>query len=349
MLWVSTSLQTRGGVSSYVRGMSATALADHWNIAHLATHRDGTSCHKIAQFARSIVVFGYLAVRDRPALVHLHVASRGSFLRKYIIFSLARAARLPVIAHIHGAEFDVFYASSPRLVQRAIRDMLAHSAAVVALGESWGRRLAEMEPRANVAVIPNPARPVAGVDQPAADQPVVVLFLGRIDDSKGVWALIEAWAKMLAHGGRPARLTLAGDGELERARAMIDDLGVSETVTVAGWVEPTEIPGLLRSAQILVLPSRCEGQSMAVLEAMANGMCVVVTPVGGMPELVANGCGILVPTDDVGALATALQDVTSNDRKRTQLGDAALQRIRDEYDIDVIWRRFDCLYHEVIR
>jgi glycosyltransferase involved in cell wall biosynthesis len=327
--------------------MTATELADEWNITHVATHRDGTTLVKIFQFACSIPKFVYLVLRDRPVVVHVHVSSRGSFFRKYIICLIARAMRLPVIAHVHGAKFDAFYANSPQFVKSAVRNMLAAAAAVVALGESWGERLESMEPSANVIVIPNPARPVAGVEQPTGVEPVAVLFLGRIDDSKGVWCLIEAWHEMLANrDGRPATLTLAGDGELDRAAAMVRDLGLTDSVTLTGWVDPVDVPALLRASQVLVLPSRHEGQSMAVLEAMANGLCVIVTPVGGMPELIADGCGILVPTGDVHLLAKALDNVVSDDQTRMRMGAAALQRVKDQFDIDVIWRRFDQLYRE---
>ena len=138
-LWASTSLETRGGVSSFVRGMSTTPLWTEWNIRHVATHRDGTTLAKIAQFVVSLPRFVYYVVHDRPAVVHLHVASYGSFVRKFTLSLIARAFGVPVLAHIHGAQFDVFYADTPKIVQKAIRHMLGHSSAVVALGNDMGR------------------------------------------------------------------------------------------------------------------------------------------------------------------------------------------------------------------
>jgi glycosyltransferase involved in cell wall biosynthesis len=82
---------------------------------------------------------------------------------------------------------------------------------------------------------------------------------------------------------------------------------------------------------------------------MAHGLCVVASAVGGIPELIDDRCGVLVPVDDVDALARALRRVVYDDDARIRLGSQALQRIRAEFDVDVVWRRFDALYREVRR
>ncbi|MCA1704458.1 MAG: glycosyltransferase family 4 protein, partial [Actinobacteria bacterium] len=112
----------------------------------------------------------------------------------------------------------------------------------------------------------------------------------------------------------------------------------------------SEVAELLGTAHVLTLPSRYEGQPMTILEAMARGLCVVASAVGGIPELVEEGAsGVLVPPDDVDALATALCTVINDHEMRNRLGDAALDRARQTFDVDVIWRRFDVLYREVMR
>ena len=88
---------------------------------------------------------------------------------------------------------------------------------------------------------------------------------------------------------------------------------------------------------------------MAILESMANGLCIIASPVGGIPNLIDDSCGILVPPGDVASLASALGDVVQDEQTRVRLGTAALQRVRDEFDVDVIWRRFDRLYRTVSR
>ena len=350
-LWVSTSTETKGGVSTFVRSMLTTPLREQWGISHVASHRDGSAAAKVAQFLVALVRFTHRMAWRRPTVVHLHVASRGSFFRKATFAWIARAFGVPVVSHVHGAMFDVFYAGSPAAVQWLVRDMLAHSAAVVALGETWAQRLRSIEPRARVSVVPNPIRPVGAAVQPAAGEPVRVLFLGRIEDDKGVFTLIEAWRTMTARldGRTSAHLTLAGDGEVSRARDLVAELGLEPSVDVTGWVDPRRVPQMLRSSQVLVLASHYEGQPMAVLEAMANGLCVISSPVGGIPEMVGDDAGILVPPGDAGRLADALCDVVENAEHRADLGNAALRRVRDRFDVNVAWREFDGIYRGALR
>ena len=88
---------------------------------------------------------------------------------------------------------------------------------------------------------------------------------------------------------------------------------------------------------------------MAVLEAMAHGVCVVAGAVGGIPELVEDGrSGVLVPPDDVDRLVDSLRRVLGDRDLRESLGGAARRRVLAEFDVDVVWRRLDSLYRRVI-
>jgi glycosyltransferase involved in cell wall biosynthesis len=177
-----------------------------------------------------------------------------------------------------------------------------------------------------------------------------VVFLGEIGERKGTFTLLEAWAKLAAEPEilGSAKLTIAGDREIERARSSIAELGIAASAKVRSWLSAPEVAALLDSADVFVLPSRSEGQPMAVLEAMAHGLCVIASDVGGIPEMIDDGrSGLLVPPDDADALGTALRRVLADPALRGRLGDAALARVRAEFDLDVVWRRFDALYREV--
>jgi glycosyltransferase involved in cell wall biosynthesis len=88
---------------------------------------------------------------------------------------------------------------------------------------------------------------------------------------------------------------------------------------------------------------------MAILEAMARGLCVVASNVGGIPELVEDGrSGLLIPPNDVDALGHALRAVLSDRELRERLGAAARQRVQAEFDVEVVWRRLDAIYQEVV-
>ena len=144
-------------------------------------------------------------------------------------------------------------------------------------------------------------------------------------------------------------MTIAGDGEVERARRRIQELRLEDTVEVREWLSESDVGELLDRAQVLVLPSRNEGQPMAVLEAMARGLCVIASDVGGLPEMIGGGCGVLVSPDDIEAIAAALRLVVYDDELRARYGAAAYARVADQFDVRTVWRRLDALYREVSR
>ena len=349
VLWVSTSRTTRGGVASFVRTMEQTPLWNLWGVHHVATHRDGSVAARLRAFAAGLGAVIWQLLVHRPDLVHLHTASYGSFARKSVVAWLARGRGIPVVLHVHGGAFHQFFARSPRPVQRYITATLEHSSIVIALGETWAQRLQLIAPHAEITVLANAVRPGAAVPQPEPGAPVQVLFLGDVSEEKGAFMLIDVWAQLASDTRRPAaaRLVMAGAGEVERGRDHVQALGLGGEVSILGWVDPAGLEVVLRSSHVLALPSRNEGQPMAVLEAMARGLCVVVTDVGGVPDLVDADCAILIPVDQPVALLAALREVVTDHRRRAALGAAALRRVEERFDVEVAWRSLDSLYRKL--
>lgn len=344
-----TSTDTRGGVATCIRALHDTPLWARWRVTHVVTHQDGSRLHKVLVFGRAMIEFTREIVRDRPAVVHLHTSATGSFFRKLVLFHIAKLARIPVLLHMHSGLFRDFHDGAPRPVRWLVRNMLTRADAVVALGSRWAALLAEIAPGARIDVIPNAVRLGPQSAQPMVGEPVHVVFLGLICDEKGTFDLVEAWARVVRDTG-PARLTIAGSGEVERITAALEQLGVDGTVKVESWLEPAQVMALLASAQVLVLPSLKEGQPMAVLEAMAQGLCVVATRVGGIPDVVEDGVtGLLVPPQDVPALAAALTRVVTDDAERAAFGKAGHERVREQFDVEAVWRRFDDAYDRILR
>jgi glycosyltransferase involved in cell wall biosynthesis len=350
-LCVSTSLETRGGISSYVRMLRDTELWNRWQIEHIETHRNGSTLVKVGAFAAGLVHFGWALLRRRPDVVHLHMGAYGSFVRKAMLVWIAAAAGVPAIVHVHGSDFDIWHDRLPRPLRAVIRATLHRAAVVVALGDRWADRLRAIAPRVSVVTVPNAVR-VPPAPRTRGRGPLHVVFLGEIGERKGAFTLLDAWAKLAAEPDvlAGARLTMAGDREIERAERRIEELGITGSAAVSSWLSPEQVAELLSGADIFVLPSRNEGQPMALLEAMANGMAVVVSDVGGIPEMVEDGrSGLLVPPDDPDALAAALRRLLSDVDLRELLGAAARERVLDRFDINVVWRRFDALYRQVSR
>jgi glycosyltransferase involved in cell wall biosynthesis len=159
--------------------------------------------------------------------------------------------------------------------------------------------------------------------------------------------LLEAFARV--HRANPeCRLVLVGDGPL---RAEIEtrarELGISGAVHFLG--ARADIEQILPALDIFVLASSTEGMSNAILEAQACGLPVVATAVGGNPELIEHQVtGLLVPVDEAGALALALQDLAGDPGRRTALGAAASRMVARDHSLAAMAAAYGRLYHELV-
>ncbi len=169
---------------------------------------------------------------------------------------------------------------------------------------------------------------------------VVVGTVGRLDPVKGHLDLVAAATRL-----DPAvHVVIVGDGpERDRLAAAISSSGVADRVHLLG--ERSDISELLRAFDLFCLPSLAEGISNTLLEAMATGLPVVATRVGGNPELVADGeTGMLVPSADPAALAAALGRLTADPALRRRMGEAARARTVDDFSLDAMVARYAACY-----
>jgi glycosyltransferase involved in cell wall biosynthesis len=173
----------------------------------------------------------------------------------------------------------------------------------------------------------------------------VVICVARFDPVKGVDVLIDAWRE-IASTIPQAMLLLVGDGPLREALAQrIRANGLNTSVRFLGY--RSDVEAVLRAADLCVVPSRSEGFSLAALEAMATGLPVVATGVGGLPEVVKDGeTGVLVEPENPPALAKAVIRLLADPTLRSEVAAAALASARG-YDIDASCARLETLYHQL--
>jgi sugar transferase (PEP-CTERM/EpsH1 system associated) len=171
--------------------------------------------------------------------------------------------------------------------------------------------------------------------------------VGRLHPQKGFTDLLTAFAQ-IRERIPSVRLFLAGGGK-SRAdlEAQARSLGLSEAVTIAGV--RADVPEVLAALDVFVLPSRWEGMPNAVLEAMAAGLPVVATAVGGTPEAVVDGVtGLLVPPRDPGALVQAIEWVLRDPNLRRRMGQAGRKRVEQHFSIEDTIRQTEALYETLL-
>jgi glycosyltransferase involved in cell wall biosynthesis len=281
----------------------------------------------------------------RPDVMHVH---SGVWLKA------ARAARMagvPRVVHtIHGLlDPEPWYSAMFK------RFAARHTDMIVAVSEPLRHHLLDdvAVDAAKVQVILN------GVDtthfHPGGDRAALRARLGMAQDGpvighvarlaaiKNQTLLLDAFANVLRE--RPAAaLVIVGDGdERPRLESRIAELGISGAVRLVGEVADTA--PIYRDFDVFALTSNNEGTSMSLLEAMASGVAVVATSVGGSPALLNHGdCGMLVPPADVDALTRALLSLVDDVVRRERLGHAGRSHVEQAYSAAAMCRRYVEVY-----
>lgn len=341
--------RSRGGMATVIRGIrESRVLHARYDITIFPSYIDGSLPVRLLYSAYGYLRF--LCCYRSYDLFHIHVASFGSTFRKNFYLKTIKRAKKPVILHIHGAKYLVFYeALSPRK-KRIVRSFLHQADLVLALSEDWKQKFEETFGLTNCCALPNGmdteefdcAR--CDVDENTARS---FVFLGRLGQRKGAYDLIDA-VQRAAQSEPSLRVFMAGDGEVEQVRQKVREAGLEKQISVVGWVDFEGKCALLRQAATVVLPSYHEGLPMTILEGMASGKAIISTTVGAIPEVIAPENGILVAPGDVNALADALVQCAQNPNMLRQMATANRKKIDQAFSMQKMHERLTEYYEQAL-
>jgi glycosyltransferase involved in cell wall biosynthesis len=294
---------------------------------------------------------------SRPDVIHAHSHRYGHVLQAAAVAD-RRGIPLVVSTHYHPADRrepplkrgllrvqDVGFGVTAYRVARALIVETEYEASLVR----------EFAPANRIRIVP-PGISLTEWQHPATDHvapgrvpPEYFLFVGRLASNKGLPFLVEALRRLDPEHRRPLVLMGPDWGERAGLERQARRLGIDRELVFLGLVEdPGEFRAIIRGSRALVLPSEYEAFGVVLLEAMAAGTPIVASTVGGIPEVLDYGrAGRLVPYGDVGALATALGEVTDDRAATDRLLRAGSDRVR-AYDWSVVVDRHRALYEEVI-
>ncbi|MDQ7030148.1 MAG: glycosyltransferase family 4 protein [Ardenticatenia bacterium] len=269
-----------------------------------------------------------------------------------ISYVLWHMAALPYVVSLQGPDvpgFEARYNYLYPFLKPVLRCIWSHAAAVTATSEEHRRLAHRTKSDLEILVIYNGVDTQTfcpSVQKKRQDHKVHILCVGRLIERKGHHYLLHAFAQLQVESKYPLHLTLVGTGDAEEAlRQLAGELGIAQAVTFMGFVSREVMPAIYQQADVFVLPSQNEGMSIALLEAMASGLPVVVTNTGGTAELVREGVnGYIVPWADVPALVKALSKLISNQEVRQRMGKES-RRIAERFS----WKSVAKQYAELCR
>lgn len=344
-----------GGIAAVVRLMLAPELQAHYRLRVAPTARRNTTYQSpLGRLGRSLGSAAGLAAaltRWRPHIIHLHSASHSSF------WAIARAAALcralsPAkrVWHIHGGDFDTFVEGLPPADRHRVTAALSSTDAVIALTERWAQVLRPLAAPSPVRVIPNASEHPCGRPERPTPPPFRVLFVGYVGRDKGVPELLRAAEALAQAGDEGYEYRLIGQPHTEEegreARRLAERTGAP--VTFAGQLPSESLPAEYAAAHVLVLASHWECLPMVLLEAMAAGLPIITTPVGGIPEVLGPGNAVFVAPGDAEGLANALRTLRNDATRRQDMGMRNLQLFQERYTVQRFAQELHTLYQQLL-
>jgi N-acetyl-alpha-D-glucosaminyl L-malate synthase BshA len=298
-----------------------------------------------------------VACDHRLDLVHAHYAvphATAAYLADRMLEDESDACQPRTVTTLHGT--DITLVGSDPSYRRVVAFSIEQSHAVTAVSESLKRDTARaVGVRKSIDVVPNfldcseyarlASTPLRSALSP--DGLPIVLHVSNFRPVKRVDAVVDVFAR--AHRETRARLVMVGDGpDREPLVQRVAASGLAEYVTFAG--EQNDLVPWLSSADVFLLPSREESFGLAALEAMACEVPVVVSRVGGLPEVIADGeTGFLCDADDLDGMASRLVDLLQHRDLRARIGRAAAAHVRAHYCVDAVVPMYERIYDKVLK
>jgi glycosyltransferase involved in cell wall biosynthesis len=355
-------------------GVSLRRLIDHWNLPTPMVHFNtelltrpygSTGQLRLRNFFLSIVTLVRLCcsiVKVRPRLVHYHTSRGLAFLKDMGLAAVVRCLfRVTTVLHIRSSDAaSILVSRAPRLQYFQLRalqhccdrlvllseNVLNDFAAI--LGPEAGRRF-----RSRCTVLPNfTLLPAAYRQHREPTDCVRVFYIGNLGAGKGIYDILEAARRLKGQATRPFQVVLAGPfndrREEQRVGTIVAEYHLEETIIFPGTIDGREKEAAFLQADVFVLPSYSEGMPQSLLEAMAYGLPVVVSNVGGIPEVVRDGQeGLMIKPGDIDELCRALRHLMESVECRRRMGAAARHRMAAHHTVEIYLRQLQELYDSV--
>jgi glycosyltransferase involved in cell wall biosynthesis len=242
-------------------------------------------------------------------------------------------------AFLVGFHNRVNFVTSP--TPTAVQLLLDHGLKAPAEPVSNGVDTAVFKPNSDTAAVQ--AKYKLATDRP------VVLYVGRLDGEKRLDQILDAWPAVLAQ--QPAQLVMVGFGKAMAAlQAQAERLGISDSVVFTGYLEEAEKPIIYNAANMFVISSPAELQSIVTLEAMATGLPVVSVDVAALKELCHDGeNGILFTLEDVPALAAAINRIIADKALHKRFSAESIKIVREHHSTEVMFNHYETIYQHLIQ
>ena len=275
--------ELKGGISTVIKNINKSdIIKKEYKIINIET----IGKNKFSCFFLSL--FKALKIED-GSILHFHVASNGSFIRKYIIFKISNKS-CKKIFHLHGGGFIQFYRNSNGFVKKCIRDMINNSDLVINVSNYMKNELeSEIDIDKGKSIKIYNGINYTGVEKTFEDKENIIVFMGKIVAYKGIYDLLEIIYKIKNElKEKKWKVKIAGEGEIDKVKSILKKRHLLDVVEVVGWVSGNRKKELLEESKIFIIPSHVESFGIVAIEAMEKGNAIIASDAGALPEIIKN-------------------------------------------------------------
>lgn len=336
VLMLGSDLSVKGGIVSVIRNYLEYKKWGNIKIKFIPTHKEGNKLYKMFYFFISLIKIDFNLIFKKYNVAHIHVSERGSIFRKCIVINHIKflSKKTKIVLHHHGAEFNDFYNTLSLKKKQKIQKMLKTADVNIVLSNRLISTIKDKQSEAKVEVLYNAVNTYEKNMYNADGN--IILFLGRLGERKGVYDLIDVLKDIKSQlEEKNIKIYLCGDGEVDKVKKLVEELGLSKIVEHVGWIGKKEKEQILKDTMINVLPSYNEGLPMTILETMAYGIPNLSTNIASIPEVIENEKnGFLIIPGDKNNIKLRILELVENKEKRMTMSSNAYNTILNHFSLD---------------
>ena len=300
---------------------------------------------------RNLALFPHAVRTSECSLVHVCGINHWVFWENACYVVAARALGRKVTMHYLDS-LDLYWQSSGTIERAAIRWVLSRLDALFVLSGVAATTAAEMGLSPVTTVVPSSVQVDAYQRAPRKTSDgglTTVLFVGGLDPMRKGLPDVLAAGRLLADEALPLRIVLTGQAGLDDVERLAPGLPARMNLDFRGYPSDAEMVALYASSDMLILPSHDEGLPYVIIEALASGLPVVASDIGGISDAVRDGVnGILIEPGAADQLADAMRRLSLDAQYRRELGERARQIAVEEFSTDICLARLERVFDRVL-
>lgn len=340
VLTIGPDIKAPGGIAAVINSYRPILKPFHYR----CTNSQRGTIAGMLPLLKVLVCLPFDRMRGRKIL-HIHSASGKSFVRKSLIITIGKWLGFKIVLHCHGGNFPSFF---QKMGLRKAATLINKCDAIIALTPKWKEYFESTFKHPLVIVVANYVQRFPNSPFNIDKDPLRLLFLGVINQEKGLFDLLKVVADNKQKWEGRLLLTICGIGpDIDKMKEYVQNENLTNLVEYRGYVSGQEKIDTICNCDVVVLPSYLEAQPVCILEGMSAGKGIISTNVGGIPDMVKNGeNGQLIEPGNLHELAQAIDNYIQ-DRTLLQSHSKKAREVAKEYSLENTTTRLKAIYERL--